>query len=877
MAAISRRNLLRSGLTLSASSLLARLGWGRAAARIAGSNPHVVLVEAESFASLGGWVIDQQFTDQMGSPFLLAHGMGTPVEAARTEAVIPAAGAYHVWVRTRDWVAEWKAMGAPGRFKLEVDGKTLAATFGAEGDKWHWQDGGNVELPQGKIALALHDLTGFDGRCDAILFAADPGFRPPDDGPALASLRKNALKLPVDPEDAGEFDLVVVGGGIAGITTSISAARLALKVALIGDRPVLGGNASSEVRVTIDGNINLPPYPSVGVVVGELEPYHGARGKNWSGDKALDVVRAEKNISLFLDTHAFAVEKQGNKISAVVARDIVTSREIRFRAPLFADCTGDGDIGYLAGADFHYGRESKGETGEPSAPDTADHLVMGMTIQWFSEDAGKPVPFPETPWAPKFNEQSSQSATQSNWDWEVTGLHWNQIDEFETVRDNALRAIYGNWSFQKNHSADKAKYEDLRLRWVGYVGGKRESRRLMGDVVVDQQDVIEQRAYPDAAVPSTWPIDLHYPEEKNAAQFPGEEFRTIAHFGAKSPYAIPYRCFYSRNIDNLFMAGRDISVTHVALGTTRVQRTTGMMGEVVGMAAAIARRHDTSPRGVYQNYLPELKEAMTRGVGKSALASPPNSSVPAGYTLAWADEFEGKELDRSKWDFRTDTKLWSTQLPENVSITNGSLNLALNSATASAGIKKTSGGAEYVNDPAHLKPPAGIKYTGGGVISKTAFGYGYYESKMRVLAGKGWHSSFWLMKHNGSGGTDISAGDLELDIIENDSVDLTSYGITTHKWKGGHQAYGHKKVATLPLSDYHVYGCEYTADAVKYFFDGNLVQTTDIASLPQGDVNIWLTSIASGLGNTDSVDDSRLPGHVDYDYVRFYRKAGSGA
>src|ERR1035438_333756 len=158
MTGISRRNLLRSGLTLSASSLLARLGWGRAATRMAASNPHLVLVEAESFASLGGWVIDQQFTDQMGSPFLLAHGMGTPVEHARTDPVIPAAGTYHVWVRTRDWVAEWKAPGAPGRFKLEVNGKTLAATFGTEGDKWHWQDGGNVELPQGKIALALHDL-----------------------------------------------------------------------------------------------------------------------------------------------------------------------------------------------------------------------------------------------------------------------------------------------------------------------------------------------------------------------------------------------------------------------------------------------------------------------------------------------------------------------------------------------------------------------------------------------------------------------------------------------------------------------------------------------------------------------------------------------
>jgi beta-glucanase (GH16 family) len=143
---------------------------------------------------------------------------------------------------------------------------------------------------------------------------------------------------------------------------------------------------------------------------------------------------------------------------------------------------------------------------------------------------------------------------------------------------------------------------------------------------------------------------------------------------------------------------------------------------------------------------------------------------------------------------------------------------------------------------------------------------------MRIMAGKGWHSSFWLMKYDGSGSTGTPSAELELDVIENDSVDLLSYGVTTHKWKDGHQAYGHKRVTTLPLNDYHVYGCEYTPSTVNYYFDGDLVQNVDIHSLPQGDVNIWLTSIASGLGKTDGVDDSRLPGHVDYDYVRFYRK-----
>ena len=270
----------------------------------------------------------------------------------------------------------------------------------------------------------------------------------------------------------------------------------------------------------------------------------------------------------------------------------------------------------MAGADYRYGRESRSETGESMAPAIPDRLVMGTSVMWYSEDAGKPVVFPETPWALRFTEETCQKATRGDWDWE-TGQNRNQVSEFELVRDHALRAIYGNWSFQKNHAKDKAQYANLRLAWVAYVGGKRESRRLLGDVILRQQDIVDKYEFPDATVTATWSIDLHEPNPTNAQAFPGEEFRSVATFGKKEPYTIPYRCFYSRNIENLFMAGRNISVTHVALGTVRVMRTTGMMGEVVGMAAALARQHNTTPRGVYQTHLDELKRAMDRGVGKA--------------------------------------------------------------------------------------------------------------------------------------------------------------------------------------------------------------------------------------------------------------------
>jgi beta-glucanase (GH16 family) len=492
---------------------------------------------------------------------------------------------------------------------------------------------------------------------------------------------------------------------------------------------------------------------------------------------------------------------------------------------------------------------------------------------WYSEDSGGAASFPETPWALQFNEDSVQNATNGGVHWEA-GCTRDQLAEAELIRDSLFRAIYGNWAYQKNSSVDKAKYENLRLvGWVGYVAGKRESRRLLGDVVLREQDILNGQTFPDACVTTTWCMDLHVPDPKNMAQFQDDSFRTVAVYIKKPPYAIPYRCFYSRNIDNLFLAGRDISVTHVALGTVRLQRTTGMMGEVVGMAAAIARKHKTSPRGVYQDHLSELKEVMTRGVGKSALAPPPRPSVPEGYELTWSDEFDADFLDRSKWNFRTDTKHWSTQLPRNIAFSDSNLLITLNKIAHDGTDLNTTAAVLSKSFYGYVPEGGEGQYTGGGVISKDAFGYGYFETRMRIMAGKGWHSSFWLMSHDGSGGTGTAAADLELDIVENDSIDPLSYGVTTHKWKGGHESYGQKRVATLPLFDYHVYGCEYTPAVVKYFFDGELVQTVDISSFPQGKFNIWLTSIGSSLGDTDSVDDSRLPGHVDFDYVRFYRKA----
>lgn len=575
-----------------------------------------VFVEAENFRHKGGWVVDQQFMDLMGSPYLMAHGMGTPVADAETTVEFPSTGEYHVFVRSFNWTSPWYNGEGPGRFHLAVNGQKMTTVLGASGSEWLWQKAGTINVTKKKATIGLHDLTGFNGRVDAIYFTKE-NTPPPPDGTALAEFRKELLNIGAVPSSAGEFDLVVVGGGVAGTSAAISAARLGLRVALIQDRPVLGGNNSSEVRVHLGGRINVEPFPALGDVVKEMGPSKGGNAQPanyYEDEKKMGIVLAEENISLFTNYRAFHVKMNGNRITEVVAKHIETSKELSFSAPLFADCTGDATIGFLAGADFAMGREGRNEFNEPTAPEKADKMTMGSSVQWYSVEETKPVDFPSFSYGVDFNEQNTEKVTMGEWTWE-TGMNLNQIDDFERIRDYGLLVVYSNWSSLKNDVA-KEEFKNRKLEWVAYIAGKRESRRLLGDLILKEQDITGYVIHPDASVPTTWTIDLHYPDPQNTTNFPDREFKSIAVHKKIHPYPIPYRCFYSRNVDNLFMAGRNISVTHVALGTVRVMRTTGMMGEVVGMAASVAAKNNTNPRGVYKNHLSELIALMEKGVGK---------------------------------------------------------------------------------------------------------------------------------------------------------------------------------------------------------------------------------------------------------------------
>jgi hypothetical protein len=539
-----------------------------------------VLIEAESFATSGGWKADTQSVEQMGSVYLIAHGLGKPVANAQTTASFPAAGNYHVWVRTRNWISgSWEA---PGRFKLAVDGTDLATVFGTEGDTWHWQDGGTVAVGS-SATLALKDLTGFNGRCDAIAFISGSDAAPPNEPFPLNAWRRTVKNEAASPADVRQFDCVIAGGGMAGCCAALAAARSGVKVAFIQDRPVLGGNASQEIRVATRGEIRHP-------IVDEIDTF--TLGNGVGATAAADVNRfariaAEPNITLFMPWRAEDAGTDASKrITHVDARHTLTGERVRLQAGLFIDCTGDGWIGHWAGASYRMGTEAATEFGESRAPAAASSMTMGNSLMWNTKTGTADYTFPDVPWA--MDVAGTRADKVGEWFWEY-GMHLNTINDAESIRDHLLRAIYGNFYNAKKLAANSK----LEFDWVPYIAGKRESRRLMGDHILVESDVRSGRFFEDAVGTSTWSIDLHYPT--------GTSYISTYIPTTVAKWYFPFRCLYSKDIPNLMMAGRCISVSHVGLGSPRVMNTTGQMGVAVGYAAAICKQYAITPRDIYRS------------------------------------------------------------------------------------------------------------------------------------------------------------------------------------------------------------------------------------------------------------------------------------
>ncbi|MDQ0646521.1 hypothetical protein QFZ53_000717 [Microbacterium natoriense] len=416
-------------------------------------------------------------------------------------------------------------------------------------------------------------------------------------------------------------DVVVIGGGPAGVAAAVAAARNGARVALVNNRPVLGGNSSSEIRVWIVGGTahGAQKFARETGIMGELfleNQWRNPEGNPILWDHVLlDLVRAEKNISLFLNTDVRDVEADGpeddRSIRSVTGWQTGSEKLIRFEAPMFIDCTGDGLVGFLAGARFMTGREDRGIHGEPWAPETADDDMLGSTILFYTKDAGEPVRF-VPPGITKdiaaagipIHRHIDTAMNGCDYWWIEWGGQLDAVDDNEAIRDELWGVVFGIWDHIKNSGEFDA--ETLTLEWVGSIPGKREYRRFVGDHVLTQQDILDQTRFDDAVGFGGWSIDLHPP---------GGVYSDTAgsiHLHGPGLYEIPFRSLYSVNVSNMLMAGRDISASHVAFGTTRVMATCAVTGEAAGTGAALAVRHGLSPRRLLEDRREDLQSTLVR-------------------------------------------------------------------------------------------------------------------------------------------------------------------------------------------------------------------------------------------------------------------------
>ena len=407
-------------------------------------------------------------------------------------------------------------------------------------------------------------------------------------------------------------DFCVVGGGLAGLCAAVATARHGAKVALMQERPMLGGNASSEVRMWVCGAHGRDNRETGLVEELMLENLYRNPDYNYSvWDGILyELAAYQENLTLLLNCTCNDCAMEGSRIVSVTGWQMTTQSYHTVHAALFADCSGDSVLAPLTGALTRWGRESREEFGEDIAPAAADRRTMGMSCMIQARQEMRPSTFIPPKWAHKYTRADlphrlpdMDNPMENFWYLELGG-EYDAIADTEWLRDELLRMAYGIWDFVKNDPELREKNANWRLDWVGILPGKRESRRYVGDHILTQHEVRAGGHFDDLVAYGGWSMDDHHP-----GGFRSPEQPTIYH-PAPSPYGIPYRCLYSVNIDNLFCAGRNISVTHTAMSSTRVMATCATLGQAVGTAAAIAALYGLTPRGVYEQRIAELQQTL---------------------------------------------------------------------------------------------------------------------------------------------------------------------------------------------------------------------------------------------------------------------------
>ncbi|NLN00510.1 MAG: FAD-dependent oxidoreductase [Lentisphaerae bacterium] len=407
-----------------------------------------------------------------------------------------------------------------------------------------------------------------------------------------------------------QVDFCVVGGGLSGLCAAVAAARHGARVALMQDRPMLGGNASSEIRMWVCGahGLNMRETGIIEEIM--LDNHYRNPDQNFSlWDSILyEVARNEPNITLILNCSCNAARMKDGRIASITGWQTTTQKWHTVEAPLFADCSGDSVLAPLTGADFRVGREARAEFGEDIGPEKADRCTMGMSCLIQMREVSQPRPFIPPAWANVYKAEDLPNRVMTiggsgNFWWLELGGEQDSIHDTEEIRDELLKAAFGVWDYLKNRANDPDA-DRWVLDWVGFLPGKRESRRYLGAHIMTQNDVRAEGRFEDLVAYGGWPMDDHHP---GGLKWPGAP--TIFH-KAPSPYGIPYRSLYSRNVPNLFFAGRNISVTHAALSSTRVMATCAVIGQAVGTAAAIATREKCLPGDIAGDGVRELQQTL---------------------------------------------------------------------------------------------------------------------------------------------------------------------------------------------------------------------------------------------------------------------------
>ncbi len=632
-----------------------------------------IWIDAAEFTEKGGFVLETQFVREMGQAYLMADGVGEPVAPAAVSFNATEGGMHRVFIRTKNWCCEHD----PDGIVVEIDGvKSEHVCSEVNVRDWYFEAAGDFMLSEGEHTLKVYDTKGWFGRFAAVVITNDYDFFPSREMRVFEKQRAEIKGIENTVNSMGHYDMIIVGAGVGGIVTAIASARHGLKTALINDRPRLGGNSAEEANVALEGASKRGCHES-GISI-EMKNYRHDKDISWS-DAYDYFTEKEPLLDVFSNMLVNDARTENGKITDISAISVLDLSKYTFSADLFVDATGDGWLGYYAGAAYRIGREAKFQHGESFAPENADSCTMSgcatrkywnheTACSYIADETDAPVEFKAPSWAFKLPEgdelgRRPRFINIGEW-WLEMPNDYDDLFENEFVRDSMFRMSVGYFDWLKNSWTDREKSANYKLRALGTYNAKRESRRLIGDTLLTEQHFRDRATFDDAVCYCGWCIDVHHVNgifSGRGGMFTLNDIIPVSQ--------IPFSSLYSKNVDNLMMCGRCVSVTHIALGTVRVQLTAAVMGQAIAAAAELCKRYRKTPREIRHENIDELQQMILKddcyipGVynhdkaDMALSATATASSCKEGYTAANAINGKTRIIDGEDYAWISDVGL----------------------------------------------------------------------------------------------------------------------------------------------------------------------------------------------------------------------------